>query len=354
MASAIEYAILSTRTYPRTQKNITNLPEGWVELVKSTNNSITGFSASAYQKGTEIVIAYTGTNETKIGDTVFANYPAFVGNFAPQVLEAILFFLEIEKQYANGVNTVSFTGHSLGGGLASLMGMFFDRQATAFDPAPFQATLRNSNTLMEYQEWLKKINVDDKRFNDLISDIPGVGRDIYSERSAGIFYYYLQGEFLNALRFSTTNIGTLWWPVGEGKQSTSGLTTAFDLHSMSLLTALLKSEKLEEMGSKVDDSFAPFFDSKMYAKDPATSQDVNFLDKLLNAQIGNLAEGVQPIMLLDKYATDILKLQGYKGVAQTKLLKELFAVAGDYYYNKENSAITKVFTVPLCQTSCRL
>lgn len=67
MATEEEYAVFAARTYPRKSVNKTALPEGWEELERSTNNSITGFSASVYRKGNEIVIAYTGTNETKAG-----------------------------------------------------------------------------------------------------------------------------------------------------------------------------------------------------------------------------------------------------------------------------------------------
>jgi hypothetical protein len=59
MATAIEYAILSTPTYSRTKNNVVNLPERR-GLVKASSTVSSGFAGSAYKKGTEIVIDCIG------------------------------------------------------------------------------------------------------------------------------------------------------------------------------------------------------------------------------------------------------------------------------------------------------
>jgi hypothetical protein len=46
MATIEEYAILSTRAYPRTANNTTNLPPGWTELEKPTNDADSGVLSS--------------------------------------------------------------------------------------------------------------------------------------------------------------------------------------------------------------------------------------------------------------------------------------------------------------------
>ena len=123
MVTNEEYAILSTRAYPRTQNNITSLPPGWTELEAPNNDAESGFSAGVYSKGGEIVIAYTGTNQSKWKDFATANINASLGAFADQVLEAMQFYITVKKKYGGAI---SFTGHSLGGGLASLMAVFFE------------------------------------------------------------------------------------------------------------------------------------------------------------------------------------------------------------------------------------
>ena len=63
------------------------------------------------------------------------NAAAFGEELAIQVAEAAKFYLELRR--LNPTATITFTGHSMGGGLASLMAVFFSEAATTFDPAPF-------------------------------------------------------------------------------------------------------------------------------------------------------------------------------------------------------------------------
>ncbi|MFN5190803.1 MAG: hypothetical protein ACK51J_09895, partial [Burkholderiales bacterium] len=74
MPTDIEYAQLSGRVYSRPQRNRTPLPSGWAQIRELTDGA-NGFSVGVYGKGDEIVIAYTGTNET-VPDYVNGNVPA--------------------------------------------------------------------------------------------------------------------------------------------------------------------------------------------------------------------------------------------------------------------------------------
>ena len=131
MVSAFEYMQFSTRVYAASDRNKIGIPEGWEE-VDHVPARFTGFSAGIFRnKGTgEIVIAYTGTND-KIGDRMNVG----LGVPAPQIFEAMSYYLDFRKAHPEATN-ISFTGHSLGGGLASLMALFFDKQATVFGEAP--------------------------------------------------------------------------------------------------------------------------------------------------------------------------------------------------------------------------
>ena len=56
-----------------------------------------------------------------------------------QLFQAAKYYLQVKASVTanNPDATFTFTGHSLGGGLAALMGVFFGKQAMTFDQAPF-------------------------------------------------------------------------------------------------------------------------------------------------------------------------------------------------------------------------
>jgi len=102
-----------------------------------------GFEARTFQKGAEVVISYAGTNPDDgilpPGPDNTANILLGLGFSSEQLVQAAKYYLQIQADVtANNPNaTISFTGHSLGGGLAALMGVFFGKRALTFDQAPF-------------------------------------------------------------------------------------------------------------------------------------------------------------------------------------------------------------------------
>ena len=66
MPNDIDYALLSTRVYAASVDNRTGVPAGWTELTWQPDYRFLGFSAGAYRRGSEVVIAYTGTNDKSL------------------------------------------------------------------------------------------------------------------------------------------------------------------------------------------------------------------------------------------------------------------------------------------------
>ena len=115
-----------------------------VELLHTAPSS-SGFEASAYSYDGKIVIAFAGTNTDEWQD-LWNNGNLGLGSLSAQAIEAAKFYLDIKAQYGDNI---VFTGHSLGGGLASLMAVFFNRPAATFDEAPFKLAATQKNLRLQ-------------------------------------------------------------------------------------------------------------------------------------------------------------------------------------------------------------
>lgn len=331
MPTLQEYALLSNSVYNRTEKNRTVvLPSTeWTAERPWIQDLANGFSAGVYKKGSDIVIAYTGTNEKWFADFALANIPAFTGLPSPQVWEAMKLYLQVVHD--NPSANITFTGHSLGGGLASMMGIFFDRQAQVFDAAPFKVGAVSPVALAEYQIRMATNGFSNAAFESYITSIASQ----YFAREANVIGDYLQGDVLAGIRGSLTAIGHHY-------MVQTGPTTAAaqDLHSMTLLASMERSTEFADAVRKSPALLALVFDKDLYSRDPETSDEPNFIDRLYIAQVSN-----STTPLLDRFGTDVKQLTVAGGTtAQQDMQKALDVAALDYYYYKDPANATGLFT----------
>ncbi len=256
----------------------------------------------------------------------------------------MLLYEKVRKEHPAA--NITFTGHSLGGGLASLMGIFFNKPAVIFDPAPFAPTAANLKTVAIYAANLLARGYVDSALNDYISH----PFDSYGARVGAIRSYSVLGEALFYLRTTT------WWEgapfknviFGEetildvGKQtmldgaSSSPLDSArVNLHSMTLLAAMKTSPAFAQAirGNKF--ALEVLFDERYYARDPQNSNEKDILNKLYIKQVDGSG-----FPLLERFAVELGKIAGDAGVSGGDDVKKALTLAAVEYFNYKDPAAT--------------
>jgi hypothetical protein len=305
MADRNTYALLSARVYDAsTDVNKIFVPTGWTELPELVDNGLSGLYARAYRNDAtgEIVIAFRGTDTTLSEGTLQdweTNISLGLGIPDGQVVQAMEFYESIKATYGSNV---SFTGHSLGGGIASLMAVFFDKQATVFDEAPFQLTAINPITVAAYGALAPSAILDpdfiEYQLNPLTLGL------IFDTREENVTNYYLEGEAVDIIR---TDINTI---VGDGDDIIYdlGLSTAgaIDRHNIFVLTAAHYSKGFLNALQKLPNLLTQLLDEDLYAADRTTNKQ-DILSLLLRHQFGD-GTTVLADHMLDGFARDLNQL----------------------------------------------
>ncbi|MDH4321347.1 MAG: hypothetical protein OEV73_07585 [Desulfobulbaceae bacterium] len=341
MATLLDYAALSVYIYrdARGTDNRNPLPPNWSQIGYIPGGGLNGFTAGAYKNGTDIVIAFKGTDTSLSGlinaagtvADVTADLALGAGFGSTQLFQAALFYQQVKS--ANPDANITFTGHSLGGGLASIMSVWFNRAATTFDEAPFEVSALNPLLMAAVSGYLGLNGYADSDFLSFIFSYPVT----YGGREAQVTNNFVKGEALETLRAAwPTVLGTDKPIVIGGGASLSGLT----LHSINLAAALLIQDKLRADTVLLPNLLPAIFDEALYAK-PLSGDKADFLTALLNDQIKvgyDNADG-----LLARFSSDIAKLTNYgANLKDGTLGKALIDVAiADYYFMQ--SGFTKDF-----------
>ncbi len=387
MATNIEYALLSGAAYRSTRDPINRFPSlseyGWVEI-PGTHRSInaSGFEALAFRRGSEIVISYAGTNDKDIFGDLATDAALGMGNICDQLRQAADYYLQIKGVNANA--TITFTGHSLGGGLASLMAVFFGESATTFDQAPFLRSALTTVTnvggnivthsaaqdLLTYLR--SRYSVDQlarlKAFVDAADpQTPNpVAGDTLAIRGQRVANTNTDGEFLTSWPVAPTSnrIGSQA-NIDNSHDGVGGL----DLHSQALLTAFLQSDPtaatnldsnaktLNRVTFKLPDLLKMIFDKKLFAF-PTDKSDKNFLEHIVRHQAG-MGTSLPADDMVKRFTADLWKLaqdggltinDGDQGNPDLRQVSDaLIALVMQAYYedtafakNKNQELITKL------------
>lgn len=144
MTSAVEYALMAGASYISSRDPLNQFPTplDWLATRHDNPQDGSGFEAISFINGTtianstDIVISFAGTDPSDIKGDIAADLTLAAGTLSDQLKHAADYYLQIKANAPAGA-TISFTGHSLGGGLASLMAVMFGESAHTFDQAPF-------------------------------------------------------------------------------------------------------------------------------------------------------------------------------------------------------------------------
>ena len=327
MTELLDFVQIAGRVYQRTDENRMSVPEGYVELQWQRDDSLTGFSAGVYKKGDEIVIGFTGSNEELLKDFAVANIPAGLGLSSAQITQAATLVLDVMKAYPGA--TISFTGHSLGGGLASVMAVFFNKEARVFDPAPFELSAKSIVVLEVLNAYLQANGYSNAELNEYVESLG----TLFSTRESLVTSWHVEGEILEMLRFGGNTIAGSENVLHVGSPEVGGV----DLHSVTLLHALLLSPDFKEAVATYPHLLEYVFDKNIYARDPQKSNFPDFLTYLVLQQVGGGSQGVESNKLLEKFAADIQKIGQAGAASNPPLEKALMVAAMDYYYNNKNA-----------------
>jgi hypothetical protein len=253
-----------------------------------------------------------------------------VGSYSPQLSQAAAFYQEIKAAHPDA--TISFTGHSLGGGLAALMGVFFDKEAVTFDPAPF----RNAASLANMAVLTIDLAVRGFFDSDLVSFF-NIGGFVRGE--SNISQYAVAGEALSYFALNLLKIGNAPTIIGQGSENTS----VFDLHSQALLIALAQSCTLRTTSFELPFLVPDLFDENLFAFDTDSEDVRDLLSHLVRYEFGVPGQLNTKQLLLTHFSDDMSKLGAYSG-QYDDILRPLSHLGMQHYYQTLGTFQREFFT----------
>jgi RTX calcium-binding nonapeptide repeat (4 copies)/Lipase (class 3) len=321
MTTPADYALLAALGYNDIRENVENrapIPENWEELTgfarsgSGSNVSFAngGFSVKVFRhvQTQEIVISYAGTEfgVTGLGlaaDSMQANFPLALGVSSPQSLLAAEVYQQVLASPFGTTSNITFTGHSLGGGLAAMMAVYFERPAYVFAPAPFINAVNLTQT--------GPVNPLGGGFGPgAVNALPGVIQKLTANaginsalpiplsltsynpaldltaRMANVFSWAVEGEVLEnlSLGFGMIELPGRRVSLFDGPTDLGMVTK----HSIDLHAAGLLSTVFEQAATLRPETLDLVFDARLYGSGPVSAESRDFLVGMIRRHVATV------------------------------------------------------------------
>jgi len=316
MTTVKELAALSLYAYSANQRNEPLLAE-WQPIVDRTTGP-QGFAYAVFRNSStnEIVIAFRGTDDLSV------DWLGNGGLLVAQERQAAKVYAQVLRDFgsdAQGSN-ISFTGHSLGGGLAATMGVWFNRPATVFDPAPTQSVATDFSIVNSVIGMLGSLAPQSIR--DYAASVSAQ----FAARESNVTSYYAPGSPVHTISTDSNTITGAGQgnPVQFGFAELNSVTGLVNMHSQALLTAGLLTPAFAQSTVAVQRALPLIFDGGLYDLDPK-GINRNFLRDLIRSEQGTGDK-------LSHFAADLNKLGTNIAGLNKQAQDALIAQGIEWYY----------------------
>jgi Ca2+-binding RTX toxin-like protein len=184
----------------------------------------------------QIVIAYRGTDMDHIANTAINSYPVALGYPDTNQSEmAAEFYKNINDGSIAANSNITLIGHSLGGGLAGLIGSAYGVRSVVFNNMPFELAATNLSTAT-YNPNVENYQLD-PGYNATLARVAFFGSEATRPSPDFSLYsgYKVNGEFLDSNVLGVARSDNNLTPLESFSENQDG----FQLHSIALLVSLL-------------------------------------------------------------------------------------------------------------------
>lgn len=224
------------------------------EAYAETSGEAAGFYAIAYRNNltNEIIISYRGTDliwaNESFGSDFWNGWGVALSSPLGKQAELAIKFYQAVQNLNPGVS-ISFTGHSLGGGLAGLVAGIYQKEAMLFDNMPFEGAVQSAYNMATKTDVQLFIEAEGNLalYNNLVasrdalkilvygSSTPTLG---HSFPTSSITAFHTEGELLKIGRCATFQ-QTISGEMEHGYDvDLPGLVDGFEWHSRATLAML--------------------------------------------------------------------------------------------------------------------